>query len=154
MIFSIRGYRTKLPIPSLHGGMIRHKPVIPIRITGPAGTYPHEILVDTGSDDVVFPIGFAALLRVNLTQAPAGFAQGVGARPARLLYATVILELTDGVETCRWRAVVGFTQAAMQFPLLGVAGGLEHFRTMVDFDDRQVELIPKSSLPSTQDPVP
>ncbi len=155
MIFPLRPYRYATPIPSLGGGTIRHKPVIPVTVIGPGGQEAPFALLDTGSDDIVFPAWLAGRIGVDLSGAAQRQAQGVGTvQPVALLYAPVILLLSDQIETCRWRAVVGFTHTPLRFPLLGIAGGLEHFRTTVDVADREILLFPKPSLPVTQDAVP
>jgi hypothetical protein len=129
--------------------------VIPIEVTGPARKVPCQILVDTAADDVVFPFDLAVRLGVSLSAAPRGQAQGVGGQqPVTLHYAPVILQLQDQVEVRRWRAVVGFLRGPLRFPLLGIAGGLEHFRTTLDVGAREVELISQPSLPATHDLTP
>jgi hypothetical protein len=42
----------------------------------------------------------------------------------------------------------------MRFALLGIAGGLEFFRTTLDVSAREIILLPQPSLPVTQDPAP
>jgi hypothetical protein len=124
-------------------------------VIGPGGQALEQALLDTGADDVIFPMSLAGRLGLDLSKAAAGSAQGVGSsRPADILYAPVILLLTDGQETCRWRATVGFTQASLRFSLFGIAGGLEYFRTTLDVEQQEIVLLPKPSLPVTQDPVP
>ncbi len=108
MIFRLRGYVTPNPIPSLGGSRVRYKPVVPLRVIGPGGQYNPPVLVDSGADDVVFPIGVAPQLGIDLAHAAYLDAQGVGGGSARVFYAPAILLLTDGVDTYRWRAVVGF----------------------------------------------
>jgi hypothetical protein len=143
------------PTPSLGGGRTRFKPFIPITVIGPRGQDRCDILADSGADDVVFPIDLANRIGINLTSAPQGSAHGVGGRhPYALLFAPVILLLQDQIQVYRWRAVVGFTSAPMRFPLFGIAGGLEHFRTTLDVRAREIELLAQPSLPTTQDPVP
>jgi len=113
------------------------------------------ILVDSAADDVVFSTTVAQRIGIDLTLLVQGQATGVGGqRPVTLSYAPVILLLDDGNEVARWRAVVGFTSGFLRFPLLGIAGGLEHFRTTLDIGRRQTILDPQSSLPATLDPVP
>jgi hypothetical protein len=142
------------------GGLVtrrnpRYKPVIPITVIGPKSQETSLILVDSGSDEIVFPIDLAIRLGIDLTLASKGSSVGVGTgQPVALLFAPVILLLDDNVETCRWRAAVGFTQAPLRFPLFGIAGGLEHFRTTLDVVDREIILTAKLSVPTTMDLVP
>jgi hypothetical protein len=58
------------PLPSLGGVTVRHRPLVPIRIFGPAGSDLRDGLVDSGSDDTVFEervaqAGAAASTRVE-----------------------------------------------------------------------------------------
>ena len=122
---------------------------------GPRGQIQCSILVDTGANDVVFPSALAASLGVSLSAAAVRTAQGVGSSQGiPLFYAPVILQLQDQIEICRWRAVVAFTQAPLRLPLLGIAGGLQYFRTTLDVEARQIEMIAKPSLPRTQGAAP
>ena len=135
--------------------MVRYKPVIPITVLGPRGRVTRSILVDTGSDDVIFPVALAQRIGVDLSQAPQRHSQGVGsAQPVAVLYAPVILVLSDSTQTVRWRATVGFSAAPLPFSLLGIAGGLEFFRTILNVTQSSVELHPNSLLPTTQDAIP
>jgi len=150
LIFPLRPYRLKVPTPSLGGSMVRYKPVVPLSIIGPGGQVTHPALVDTGADDVVFPANVAAHIGVDLTAALPGEARGLGgSKPVPLLYAPTILLLADATQSCRWRAMIAFTQAPLRFAIFGIAGGLEFFRTTLDVVDREIVLLPKSSLPTT-----
>lgn len=155
MIFPFRPYNLKSPAPSLGGGMVRYKPVLTLTILGPSGRTTYPALLDSGSDDVVLPANVATRIGVNLSASLQGQAQGLGgSRPVNLLYAPVILFLTDGAQSCRWRAVTAFTQTTLRFAIFGIAGGLEHFRTIFDVVDREILLLPKSSLPTTSASAP
>jgi hypothetical protein len=155
LIFPIHRYRSPTPIVSLGGNWFRSKPIIPFTIFGPTGQLVDDVLVDSGSDDVVFPVWMAAALGVSLIGAPQRHAGGVGAaQPVGLLFAPVILELTDQVEVHRWRATVAFAQTKMRFPLLGIAGGLEHFVTTFNFSTSKLVMIAQLTLPATQDSQP
>ncbi|MCI0538969.1 MAG: retroviral-like aspartic protease family protein [Verrucomicrobiales bacterium] len=155
MKFNLRGYRSSTAIPSLRGSSVRYRPVIPLTVIGPRGQEDPYALVDTGSDDVVFPMDLAHRLGVDLSQAPRRQSQGVGsAGGVPVLFAPVILCLSDSVQTVRWRATVGFTSASLRFCLFGIAGGLEFFQTILDVPQNILELHPNSLLPATQDAVP
>jgi hypothetical protein len=152
LIFSFRTYQSPTPVVSLGGSRTRVRPVISITAIGPTGQDSRPILVDSGADDIVFPIDMAARLGVDLTAAAQRQAGGIGTHTqVGLLYAPVILEVTDKVETCRWRTIVGFAQTKMRIPLFGIAGGLEHFLTTLNVQGNQLILIPQPTLPTTQD---
>src|SRR5262249_14146196 len=136
-------------------GTKRYKPIIGVTVIGPRGQQLFQVLVDTGADDVIFPEAVAARVGVDLSIALPGSSQAVAtSQPIPVLFAPVILRLDDGKETCRWRAVVGFAPLRSKYGLFGIAGGLQYFRTTLDVDAREFLLVPKLSLPVTQDPVP
>lgn len=155
MIFPIPRFRSPTPIPSLSGNSFRQKPLIPIEIIGPTGQLGTLIEVDSGADDIVFPIRMAAALGVTISGGAQRHAGGVGStNPIGLWYVPVLLELSDQVETYRWRAVVAFAQTAMRFPLFGIAGGIEHFVTTMNFRMSEIIMDPQPTLPATQDARP
>jgi hypothetical protein len=112
-------------------------------------------MVDTAADDVVFPMRFTTLLGANLDRSTQRHAASVGSRQlVGLMYAPMVMEVRDSLQVCRWRAVVAFTAGKMLFPLFGIAGGLQYFRTTFDVDGDEIILDPKPSLPATQATVP
>ncbi len=122
---------------------------MPVTLIGPTGTHLDRALIDTGSDDTVFPEAVAARVGIDLTGAPSRTAAGVGRVPAPLRYAEVTLRLTDGVEFREWRAWVGFTAAALRQPLLGYAGFLQFFTAVFDGEHEEVELTVNALYPGT-----
>jgi hypothetical protein len=129
--------------------------VIPILLIGPTSYFISDILVDSGADDIVFPRRLATRLGIDLTGAPQVQLTGVGStRPALGFFAPIILELRAAHETYRWRAVAAFTPTPLRIPLLGIACGLEHFRTQLDFESRELILEPKPSLSIIAAPTP
>jgi hypothetical protein len=155
VIFPFRAYPVTTPIASLGGRMIRLKPVVSITVIGPTGQDRRGVLLDSGADDIAFPMVMATRIGVNLSSAPQRHLSGAGSGASvGLLYAPVILELTDGVETCRWRTIVGFAQAPLRISLFGIAGGLEHFLTTFNILGDQIIMVPQPTLPVMQDPRP
>jgi hypothetical protein len=69
LIFSFRPYSLKAPAPSLGGKRVRYKPVIALTVIGPGGQDSVETLVDSGADDVVFPLHVATRIGMNLSAA-------------------------------------------------------------------------------------
>ena len=45
---------TKSPVPSLGGGMVQYRPIVPIRVLGPLGSRLLDGCIDSGSDDTIF----------------------------------------------------------------------------------------------------
>ena len=69
MRFPYLSATVKAPIPSLGGSLLRPRPVIAVRVFGPAGSHLIDGLLDTGSDDTVLEEWIAGLLGVDLTKA-------------------------------------------------------------------------------------
>ncbi len=142
------------PVPSLGGGIVRYRPLIPLSVIGPGGRWDPYVKVDTAADDVIFPLGAATRLGIDLAGASQLQAGGIGGQPVPVQYAPVILVLADPWTTYRWRATVAFTTAFLKWPLFGIAGGLEFFRTTLDGYRKEVEIVAQPHLPATQDAVP
>jgi hypothetical protein len=106
-------------------------------------------LLDSGSDDTVFPDHVAAGLGTDLSQAPAATASGIGLIGVRILLAEVVLRITDGQEFREWAARVGFTATPMKRALLGHAGVLQFFTAAFHGDREEVELTVNRSYPGT-----
>src|SRR4051794_34638424 len=117
--FPYRRQRMRRPVPSLGGRRERPQPIIPVTTIGPGGSHPWDALLDTGADDTVFPEDVAERLGIDLTNAPAGEASGVGATPVRIRYALVTLRVATSQERREWTAWVAFTTAPLKRPLLG-----------------------------------
>jgi hypothetical protein len=120
-----------------------------VGLSGPASTVPRTALLDTGADDTVFHKSLAALLGLDLSNAPSGSGTvpGLGSFPLR--FADVTLRLTDGQEQREWPATIGFTPAKLVYPMLGFAGCLQFFRAVFDGDLEQVELTVNGLYPGT-----
>ncbi|MBY0229057.1 MAG: retroviral-like aspartic protease family protein [Gemmataceae bacterium] len=119
--------RFNLAAPRYDGKGYRAKPIFTVTLIGPSGSVPRDGLADSGADDTVFPDSDAALLGIDLTNAPTGTASGVGMAGATTRYAQVTLRITDGIERREWTAWVGFVSVPLRRPLLGQAGFLEFF---------------------------
>lgn len=128
------------PIVSLGGRVHRPRPVIGVTILGPAGAVPFDGLLDTGSDDVLFPGSIAALIGIDLTNAPQGTASGSGPGTIPVRYAEATLRIADNQERREWRAWVSFTPVARRYALLGYAGFLQYFAATFLGDREEVEL--------------
>jgi hypothetical protein len=98
-------------------------------------------LLDSCSDDTVFPDFVATDIGIDLTNAPSGTAGGVGSKSGAILrYAEVVLRITDGSEYREWTGRVGFTSAPLRRPLFGFAGFLQFFTATFHGDIEEVEL--------------
>ncbi len=97
----------------------------------------------------MFPDDAAALIGVDLTNAPSGTASGVGMVATPIRYAEVHIRLTDGHEFREWPARVGFTSAPLKRGLLGFAGFFQFFTTTFDGDREHIELTVNAVYPGT-----
>jgi hypothetical protein len=143
--------RAHLPQPSLGGGVLRYRPILAVRITGPTGWVLLDGVLDTGADDVIFPDTVAPHLGLDLSQAERRDVGLVGRKAVACDYAPVELLITDGIsETYRWTAVLGFVASTLLTrPLLGYASFLQYFDAEFRGDDRAVILTRNRSFPGT-----
>jgi predicted aspartyl protease len=127
------------PIVTLGGKVHRPRPVIGVAIRGPAGTFPYDGLLDTGSDDVLLPEAVAALIGIDLTNAPQGTASAFGQAVIPVRYAEATLRIADNQERREWRAWVSFAPVIRRYALLGYAGFLQYFTATFHGDSEEVE---------------
>jgi hypothetical protein len=116
---------------------------------GPTSSRAQDSLLDCGADDTVFPEDLAALVGIDLRNAPEAQAIGLGPSRARVKYAEAALRITDGHELREWRAWVGFTPARLKRPLLGFAGFQQFFEVILRGDREEVELTVNGLYPGT-----
>jgi hypothetical protein len=147
--FSYAGIRKKAPIVPLDGRLERPQPPVGVTLIGPSGTWLLSALVDTGSDDTLFPEKVADLIGVDLERAPVGTGAGVGAGSVPVRYAQVTLRIADQRERREWRGWVGFTSANIRLPILGFAGFLQYFTASFHGDREEVELAVNSRYAGT-----
>jgi hypothetical protein len=138
--FPYRRFRVKQPLLTLGGRRERPRPVIGVTVIGPADSRYIHGLLDSGSDDTIFPETLAVKLGIDLTNAPVMDAAGVGMITYAVRLAEVTLRLADKSERRKWQAWVGFTAAQLRQPLLGHAGFLQFFTTAFHGDLEEVEL--------------
>ena len=139
--------------PSLPAGTtVRWRPLLPVTIIGPTGRcrlFPREVL-DTGSDDTIFPWDVVTLLGIPL-QADTGHGLRWQGQPYTLRFGAVALEFSDDSGTAwRWPAVVGFSPARLTYPLLGNAGCLQFLDVRFRGADRVVEVDSNPTYPGTK----
>jgi hypothetical protein len=108
MRFTYLALPSRRPIPPLGGSRVRHRPVIPVQLIGPNGSRLLGANIDSGSDDILFPLHLARHLGIDLNNAAEGEAQSIGGPAIRYLYASVTLRVADGSEACEWTSIAGF----------------------------------------------
>ena len=128
------------PLVSLGGKVHRPRPIIGVTIIGPAGAVPFDGLLDSGADDVLFPEAVAALIGIDLTNAPRGTASGFGPGSTPVRFAMATLRIADNQERREWNAWVSFAPVTRRYALLGQAGFLQYFTAIFHGDREEVEL--------------
>jgi hypothetical protein len=147
MRFSYVPVPVRGPRLTLGGGNIRHRPIIPVRLTGPGNFVVRDSLLDTGADETVVEEGIAAAIGLDLSQAPVETVSLVGRPQSPCRYAIVELLTTDIRETYRWPALVGFVPTRLPYQILGHAGFLQFFEAEFRGTAREVTLTPGPSFP-------
>jgi predicted aspartyl protease len=130
------------------------KPFVPLLMIGPRGRFIQDSLIDTGSEEILIAQPIAARLGIDTSAAPTRSVRGVARQPTQVRMVPATLYMSDGVDVVRWNATIGVTLIALPYPLFGMAGGLEHFKTTLDPEQGTVTLLPLPSLPRVPDLVP
>ena len=122
------------------------RPMVSIRIRGPvAARRLKSALLDTGSQDTLFPMELAESLGLPL----GGQRQSIKWRGQQFWveFHDVELELAQNELAWRWRARVGFTAAPLSFALLGQRGCLDYLDAKFCGADEVVELETNRNFP-------
>jgi len=122
------------PSPTNPKGVL-HRPEVTISIGGPRRSETIQALVDTGSDETVFPASLAMSLGVELHHDATSQASAVGRHEVRLAPGAVTLELSQDDEKHRWQTTVAFLETndpEDEVALLGYSGFLEFFQATFD----------------------
>ncbi|QDV32267.1 pepsin/retropepsin-like aspartic protease family protein [Tautonia plasticadhaerens] len=142
MRFPYQGYPVRGP-DGAHLTLL-YRPVIPVRIIGPAGDALAYGLVDTGADDTLIPDRFLGPLGVRVASGGGATIGSVGgAVPVR--YGTVDLELRRRGRSHCWSALVGFY--AGNRVILGHTGFLEYVTASFNGQRRSLTLTPNGTAP-------
>ena len=138
MIYPYRPYEVQ-PNPGQSEGIL-YRPVIPLRVIGPANTQVILGLVDTGSDVTVLPAFLLDLIGAAPSGETAHF-RGVGGQVVTARYSRVALALDHRHGLYRWQATVGFLDGR-DVAILGYAGFLEYFEAAFSSQRRRLTLKP------------
>lgn len=107
-------------------------------------------LVDTGADESVLPLSLAKNIGVEVDESRSIPAAGVGGHPIELLPGAVELEIGDGSESYRWRAIVGFARfdrPENECTCIGHVAALEYFTATFDGERQRCTLVPNATFP-------
>lgn len=145
MIFSYVRYELA-PTATIPSGEV-YRPRIPIKIVGPNCSLQVFGLLDTGADHVFLSASIADQLGIKSTE-ESEIAHGAGGHDIDVWPGNVEIEVSDGIQTFRWPAEVGFLVSDDDTPIafLGNVGFLEHFTAIFDYVEQTVELLPKPTI--------
>jgi hypothetical protein len=135
-------------VPNSH--VLSLRPMISVRVTGPAGMKDVVGRVDSGSDDTLLPDHLIAQLGLNNLSGPIVIGGIGGATLAR--YGTVDLEITQGATSFGWSAHVGFS--SHPGALFGLKGFLQFFTATFDGRLHHLDLSPNGTAISATIPTP
>ena len=135
------------PIVALGGRYSRPRPIVPITVIGSSGSHLMEGLVDSGADEIIFPELVAAIIGVDLSGAVSLTTRGIGGIPVSVRIAEVTLRIADPHEHHEWSAWVGFSPIPRRTAILGFAGFLQYFTTILYGDFEMLELTVNALYP-------
>jgi hypothetical protein len=130
----------------LHTGVLCWRPIVPVMVKGFVVRRRARAVVDTGSNDSIFPAKLANVLGIALGKS---ISHALVWQSFPLQFATVDLELSDGWADFRWSASVGFSAAPIPYALLGIRGCLQFFDATFCGKDLAVEFAINQSFPGT-----
>jgi hypothetical protein len=149
MRFAYDRINSSTPILSLGGRFSRPRPMLPITLIGPSGSHLMDGLIDSGSDETIFPEYVAGIVGIDLAGATGGCTHGIGAGSLTVRFADVTLRIAGSNELHEWPAVVSFAPLARRTAILGFAGFLQYFTTTLHGDLEFVELTVNALYPGS-----
>jgi hypothetical protein len=125
-----------------------YRPMIPLRLFGPIGEYELGGLVDTGSDDTLFPDHFIRTLGVVIPPSDYAAIAGIDGSMPLAPYGKVDLAIPGAGGGHRWSARVDFHPGHRV--ALGYSGFLEYFTASFNGRGRHLTLTLNGKAPPTQ----
>jgi predicted aspartyl protease len=129
------------------------RPEIEVSIQGPSGSATYIGLVDTGSDNTIFPKSIADDLGISLEKAPTPASKTFGGHSVELLVGEAVLRLEASDDVVAWRTLLNFYDFPEQNEeavILGHAGFLDYFTATFDGKDGLLTLVPNDELPQAE----
>lgn len=148
------GFRPYQVMPSKKMGMSTvYRPAVRIRVVGSTGSASVLALVDTGSDQTLFPYSVGRVIGAVDGSSDRLSIGGINRQNIEVTMGDVELELTDGQEKYRWLANVGFVMFASpedEVAILSHQGCLEYFTVIFDGAKRELEMVANKKLALTK----
>ena len=149
MQFAYELFAVPSPVRSLGGRYSRPRPMVPITVIGPTGSYLIDGLIDSGSDETIFPDFVAGIIGIDLSGATSLSTHGIGGTAVGVRSFDVTLRIAGSHEQHEWSAVVGFAPLARRTAMLGFAGFLQYFTACFHGDLEFVELTTNALYPGS-----
>jgi hypothetical protein len=140
------------PCPAFPKVTTLYRPVIPIHVYSPDLKYKfrHYALLDTGADYNLFHAGLLDILNVDyLEEGKRQDMLGIEGKGVATYFHDVVIEIGPW----RHKAYSAFTgygmigsSDQMSYGILGQVGFFEHFKVIFDYDKRQIDIKPNSSI--------
>lgn len=139
---------TYMEVPFAGAGVKAYRPVVMFVIEGPTGKRINiDLLVDTGADSVLLPIGIAKRLDVELAEVPDGATRSVSGDEIPYFGGRVFIEVRQPPSIVRWSAKVAFADNPLR-SLFGQRGGLEFFHSHFLGPEHRLMLEAQPTLPT------
>jgi hypothetical protein len=142
--------------PVRDAGSVRYtlirRPMIKIRVIGPAGADELMGLADTGSDDTLLPDLLIGPLGVAIRPGDQALVVDINGGRSLVRYGTVDLEIPAPGGAYRWSARVGFHAGFNT--TLGHVGFFDHFTATFNGRSRHITLTPNGTAPAPTMPIP
>jgi hypothetical protein len=123
--------------------------MVSITLIGPSGSYLMDGLIDSGSDETIFPEFVAGIVGIDLSGATSLPTRGIGAGSVVVRFVDVTLRIADSHERHEWSALVGFAPLGRRIAILGFAGFLQYFTATLHGDLERLELTVNALYPGT-----
>ena len=140
-------------VPGTDEYLLLRRPEIPVTIFGPGGSITLIALVDTGSDNTIFPKSVAEHLQIAIENSGGPAASAFGGQRIQLLIGEATLKLEANGEAHAWNTEVcffNFDSPEDETVVLGHAGFLDYFTATFDGKSGTLTLIPNDELPTNQ----
>ena len=133
----------RFPVQGTHPNstVLSIRPMLELRVTGPAGTFDIFGRVDSGADDTLLPERLVAILGITDLSGPLVICGVGGAMLVR--YGTVDLDIYQGQASFRWAARVGFS--SHPDALFGLKGFLQFFTATFNGRRHYLDLLPNGT---------
>lgn len=146
-------YNSVVSIDSESGDyLIFRRPEIPVTVIGPSGLASYIGLVDTGSDNTIFPKSVADYLGIATIIKSGPQAIVFGGQRIQMFEGRATLKIESDGESLRWNVPISFFDFAApdaEVVILGHAGFLDFFTATFDGNRCELQLVANEDFPTS-----